>query len=94
MCVRVPPVISTMIYSWARSTVVGEEAQVMATTRHDTPLLPPKDRSDTNRPFSWAVVLVPISMNDSEEIGETPGLLAGSCKSPRPLPWTNRLSST
>ena len=30
----------------------------------------------------------------SEEIGETPGLLAGSCKSPRPLPWTNPPSST
>ena len=38
-----------------------------ATTRHETPILPPKDRSDTNRPFSWAVVLAPTSMNDSEE---------------------------
>ena len=48
MCVRVPPVISTMIYSWARSTVVGEEAQVTATTRHDTPILRRKERSNTN----------------------------------------------
>ncbi len=38
-----------------------------ATTRHETPLLPPKDRSDTNRLFSWAVVLAPTSMNDSED---------------------------
>ncbi len=42
-----------------------------ATTRPETPLLPPKDRSDTNRPFSWAVVLAPTSMNDSDRREES-----------------------
>ena len=43
-----------------------------ATTRHETPFLPPKNRSDTNRSFSWVVVLVPTSMNDSEERNDDP----------------------
>ena len=38
-----------------------------ATNRHETRILPPKDRSDTNRPFLWAVVLAPTRMNDSED---------------------------
>ena len=38
-----------------------------ATARHETPLLPPKDGSDTSLPFSWAVVRAPACMNDSED---------------------------
>jgi len=41
------------------------------TTRHETPLFPPKDRSDTNRPYSWAVVLAPTSMDDIERSEES-----------------------
>ena len=37
-----------------------------ATTRLETPLLPPKDRRGTNLPFSGTKVLVPTRMNDSE----------------------------
>jgi len=41
------------------------------TTRHETPLFPPKDRSDTNRPYSWAVVLAPTSKDDIERSEES-----------------------
>ena len=61
-----------------------KESQVTATTKHEIPLLPPKDQSDTIRPFSWAVVLAPTSMNDSEERSdeETQVGLPASCPAP------------